>query len=221
MPPVKRGPINPLKMPIDGTHQSEKIGIMGGTFDPIHYGHLLAAEFARAAAGLNRVIFVPSGNPPHKSYGGMAAAEDRFEMARLAIESNPCFEISRLEIDREGPSYTADTLEFFSALYPGAGLFFITGLDAALDIPNWHEPLKILSLCRILVIARTGYIRDKISMSDDLIRDSLLILDTELIDISATDIRNKARSGCGIRYMTPDAVCDYIKMKNLYSAAEA
>jgi len=194
---------------------------MGGTFDPVHYGHLFAAEFALGAVGLSRVIFVPSGNPPHKSYSGMAPVEDRFEMTRIAIESNPGFEISRVEIDREGASYTADTLEFLSEQNPGASLFLITGLDAALDIPNWHEPLKILSFCRILVVDRPGYIRDKISMLDDMIRDSLLIFDTDLIDISATDIRNKVRSGRCIRYMTPDAVCDYITKKNLYSATEA
>ena len=208
-------------MLIDEVHQGEKIGIMGGTFDPVHYGHLFAAEFARAAVGLNRVIFVPSGNPPHKSYDGMAQAEDRFEMVRLAIENKPGFEISRVEIGREGPSYTAETLTLISVLNPGASLFFITGLDAALDIPNWHEPPKILSLCKILAIARPGYIRDKISMLDDMIRDSLLIFDMDPIDISATDIRNKARSGCSIRDMTPDVVCDYITKKNLYSAAEA
>jgi nicotinate-nucleotide adenylyltransferase len=213
--------INPLKMPSDEVQHGEKIGIMGGTFDPVHFGHLFAAEFAREAVGLSRVIFMPSGNPPHKSYDGMAPAEDRFEMARLAIENNPGFEISRAEVDREGVSYTSDTLEFLSALNPGASLFLITGLDAALDIPNWHEPLKILSFCKILVIARSGYIRDKISMLDDMIRDSLLIFDTDLIDISATDIRNKVRSGCCIRYMTPDVVCDYIIKKNLYSGTEA
>jgi len=194
---------------------------MGGTFDPVHYGHLFAAEFARVAVGLSRVIFVPSGNPPHKSYDGMAQAADRFEMTRLAIEDNRNFEISRVEIDREGPSYTADTLEVISAINPEAGLFLITGLDAALDIPNWHEPQKIISLCKILIIARPGYICDKISTLNESIRDSLLILDTDLIDISATDIRDKVRSGGCIRDMTPDAICDYIAMKNLYSGTEA
>ena len=213
--------INPLKMPIDDARGGEKIGIMGGTFDPVHYGHLFAAEFAREAAGLNRVIFVPSGNPPHKSYDGMAPAEDRFEMTRLAIENNEGFEISRVEVDREGPSYTADTLEFISEFNPEAELFLITGIDAALDLPNWHMPQKIISLCKILIIARPGYICDKIGTLDESVRDSLIILDTDLIDISATDIRNKARTGRCIRYMTPDVVCDYIAGKNLYSVAEA
>ena len=205
----------------EDTGTCERIGVMGGTFDPVHYGHLFAAESARGAVGLDRVIFVPSGNPPHKSYRAMAPAEDRFAMTRMAVESNPHFEISRIELDRGGSSYTADTLESLSAAHPGAGLFLITGLDAALDIPNWYEPLKILSLCTVIVIARPGYIRDKISALDDLIRDSLLILDTDLIDISATDIRERVRSGQCVRYMTPDTVCDYIMEKNLYSGTEA
>jgi len=126
-----------------------------------------------------------------------------------------------VEIDREGPSYTADTLELISAINPEAELFLITGLDAALDMPNWHEPKKIISLCKILIIARPGYICDKISALNEIIRDSLLVLDTDMVDISATDIREKARSGGCIRYMTPDAVCDYITSKSLYSGAEA
>ena len=203
-----------------GAKQVEKIGIMGGTFDPVHYGHLFAAEFARNSVGLSRVIFIPSGNPPHKNYCGMAPAKDRFEMTRLAIENNRGFEISSVEVDRDGPSYTADTLEFISAINSGAELFLITGLDAALDIPNWHKPEKIISLCTVLIIARPGYICDKINTLDEAIRDSLLILDTGLIDISATDIRNKVGSGHCIRYMTPDIVCDYISRKNLYSGAE-
>jgi nicotinate-nucleotide adenylyltransferase len=199
----------------------ERIGVMGGTFDPIHYGHLFAAEEARNAVGLDRVIFVPSGNPPHKSYDLMAPAEDRFAMTALAIAGNGRFEISRIETGRSGASYTADTLEELASLNPDAEFSLITGLDAALDIPNWYEPLKILSLCSVVVIARSGYIRDKISEMDAVIRDSLIILDTDMIDISATDIRNRLRSGACIRYMTPDAVCDYIMEKRLYSGTEA
>jgi nicotinate-nucleotide adenylyltransferase len=199
----------------------ERIGVMGGTFDPVHYGHLFAAEAARTEAGLDRVIFVPSGSPPHKSYHAMAPAEDRFEMTRLAIAGNPYFEISRVETDRRGASYTAETLEAVSRGSGGADLFLITGLDAALDIPNWYEPLKILSLCTVIVVARPGYIRDKIGMLDDVLRKSLLLLDTGMIDVSATDIRNRAREGRCVRYMTPDAVWKYIMEKNLYSGTEA
>jgi nicotinate-nucleotide adenylyltransferase len=199
----------------------EKIGIMGGTFDPIHYGHLFAAEEARAALSLNRVIFVPSGNSPHKSYASMASAEDRCAMTALAIKDNPHFEISRIETDRTGASYTSDTLRELARIHPNADIFLITGLDAALDITNWHKPFEILSLCTVVAVARPGYIRDKIRELDDIIQDSLLILDTDLIDISATAIRRHVRAGGCIRYMTPDPVWRYIMERKLYSAAEA
>ncbi|MDR2780233.1 MAG: nicotinate-nucleotide adenylyltransferase [Synergistaceae bacterium] len=199
----------------------EKLGIMGGTFDPIHYGHLFAAQQALGALSLNRVIFVPSGNSPHKSYASMASAEDRCAMTALAIKDNRHFEISRIETDRTGASYTSDTLKELTRRHPNADLFLITGLDAALDIPNWHEPREILSLCTVVTVARPGYIRDKIRELDDIIQDSLLILDTDLIDISATAIRRHVREGGCARYMTPDPVWRYIMEKKLYSGAEA
>jgi nicotinate-nucleotide adenylyltransferase len=205
----------------DGERGKGRIGVMGGTFDPIHYGHLFAAEFARAAIPLDRVVFVPSGSPPHKKYPSMAGAEDRYAMTSLAIRGNPFFEVSRIETDRRGPSYTVDTLSMFRGAMPGAALFLITGLDAALDIPNWYEPLEILSLCTVVVVARPGYVRDKINKLNEALGDSFVALDTELIDISATEIRNRALSGKCIRYMTPDVVCDYITQKKLYSGMEA
>jgi nicotinate-nucleotide adenylyltransferase len=198
----------------------KKAGIMGGTFDPIHYGHLFAAEAARNALSLERVIFVPSGNPPHKRYNSMASAEDRYAMTELAIRGNSSFEISKIETGRIGASYTVDTLSSFSASNPDTDFFLITGIDAALDIPNWYQPRKILSLCTVVVVARPGYVRDKINTMDKIIRDSLIILDTELIDISATGIRNRIMSGGCVRYMTPDVVCDYIRGKKLYAGAE-
>ena len=210
-------------MASDGEPESakEKIGIMGGTFDPVHYGHLFAAGCALGLVGLDRVVFVPSGSPPHKRYDAMAPAEDRFNMTLLAVGDSPRFEASRTELDRGGASYTAETLEAFAAARPGAELFLITGIDAALDIPNWYKPRKILSLCTVVVVARPGYIRDKIKTLDDAVRKSLLILDTRMGGISATDIRRRTREGRSIRHMTPDAVCDYIMEKKLYSGAEA
>jgi nicotinate-nucleotide adenylyltransferase len=206
---------------IENSSFHEKIGVMGGTFDPIHYGHLFAAAEARSAIGLDRVIFVPSGSPPHKNYGSMASPEDRYAMTKLAISGNPKFEISSIETGREGSSYTVDTLREFALIYPGSEFFLITGLDAALDITNWHRYPDILSLCSVVVIARSGYIRDKIKELDAVIKESLIILDTKTIDISATDIRNRLRAGARIRYMTPDAVCQYIEKKKLYSGTEA
>jgi nicotinate-nucleotide adenylyltransferase len=201
--------------------EREKIGIFGGTFDPIHYGHLFAAEEARSALSLSRVIFVPSGNSPHKNYASMASAEDRYAMTSIAVKDNPNFEISRIETDRAGASYTADTLHELARIRPEADFFLITGLDAALDIPNWHKPREILSSCTVVVVARPGYIRDKIRELDDIMRDSYLILDTDLIDISATKIRQYVSAGRCVRYMTPDPVCRYIMEKKLYHGTEA
>ncbi|MDR1651683.1 MAG: nicotinate-nucleotide adenylyltransferase [Synergistaceae bacterium] len=199
----------------------EKIGIMGGTFDPVHYGHLFAAEQARVVLSLGMVVFVPSGTPPHKSYPMMASAEDRYAMTELAIRGNDHFAISRAETDRPEASYTADTLEYFRRENPGAELFLITGADAALDIPNWHEPDRILSLCRVAVAARPGYVRDKITELSEAAGDSLIVLDTGLIDVSATEIRELAAGNGSIRYMTPDSVCRYIAEKKLYSCTGA
>jgi nicotinate-nucleotide adenylyltransferase len=207
-------------MTSEGSPRREKIGVMGGTFDPIHYGHLFAAETAQKDLDLDRVIFVPSGNPPHKSYKSMAGAEDRYAMAAMAIKGHPRFEISRIETDRAGASYTADTLEELSKKHPGGEFFLIAGLDAALDIPNWYEPEKILSLCSVIVIARTGYIRDKIEELDDAIRYSLIVSDDAPMDIAATDIRHRLRSRESIGNMAPDVVCDYIREKRLYSGTE-
>jgi nicotinate-nucleotide adenylyltransferase len=198
-----------------------KIGIMGGTFDPIHYGHLFVAEAARRALSLDRLIFVPAGNPPHKRYGTMAAAEHRYAMTALAIKDNPRFEISRVETDKAGASYTSETLETFAGIYAGARFFLIMGMDSALEITEWHEPLKILSLSTVVVVARPGYIRDKIEKIDGTVRESLIFLDVGMIDVSSTEIRDNTREGKSVRYMTPEAVRDYIREMKLYSGMEA
>ena len=201
--------------------RGSKIGIMGGTFDPIHYGHLFIAEAARRALPLDRLIFVPAGNPPHKHYEGMAAAEDRYAMTALAIKDNPYCEISRIETDKTGASYTSDTLETLAGIYGDARFFLIMGMDSALEITEWHDYVKILSLSTVVVVARPGYIRDKIGKMDGVVRKSLIFLDVGMIDVSASEIRENAREGKSVRYMTPKAVCDYIRDKKLYSGMEA
>jgi nicotinate-nucleotide adenylyltransferase len=198
-----------------------KIGIMGGTFDPIHYGHLFIAEAARHALSLDRLIFVPAGNPPHKRYKAMAAAEHRYAMTALAIKDNPRFEISRAETDKAGASYTSETLETFAGIYADARFFLIMGMDSALEITEWHEHVKILSLSTVVVVARPGYIRDKIEKIDGTVRESLVFLDVGMIDVSSTEIRDNTREGKSVRYMTPEAVRDYIRERELYSGMEA
>ena len=201
--------------------RGSKIGIMGGTFDPIHYGHLFIAEAARLALSLDRLIFVPAGNPPHKQYEVMAAAEDRYAMTALAIKDNPRFEISRLETDKTGASYTSETLETLAGIYRSACFFLIMGMDSALEITKWHDPFKILSLSTVVVVERPGYIRDKIEQIDETVKKSLIFLDVGMIDVSSTEIRVNAREGKSVRYMTPEAVCDYIRDMKLYSGMEA
>ncbi|MDR0765200.1 MAG: nicotinate-nucleotide adenylyltransferase [Synergistaceae bacterium] len=208
-------------MGTDGGPRGSKIGIMGGTFDPIHYGHLFIAEAARRALCLDRLIFVPAGAPPHKQYEAMAPAEDRYAMTALAIKDNPRFEISRVETDKTGASYTSETLETFAGIYAGARFFLIMGMDSALEMTKWHDHLKILSLAAVVVVARPGYIRDKIEKIDETVRKSLIFLDVGMIDVSSTEIRVNAREGKSVRYMTPEAVGDYVRDMKLYSGTEA
>ena len=198
----------------------EKLGIMGGTFDPIHNGHLFVAEEARGAEGLDRVLFVPSGTPPHKRYAGMADAEARYDMVRLAVRGNPHFDVSRIETDRRGRSYTLDTLQEMSALYPDSRIYFITGDDAVLDMLNWHEPYEIARMATLLTVGRPGYARDKISELPQEIRGSIRTIDSPQLDLSSTDIRRRVRAGRSIRYMVPEDVRRYIDDNALYTDSD-
>jgi nicotinate-nucleotide adenylyltransferase len=190
---------------------------MGGTFDPIHYGHLFAAEETMSELGLDRVVFVPTGTPPHKEYSGMATANERYEMTLLAIAENDRFEVSRTETERPGMSYTLDTLKVMCNLYPGFELFFITGIDAILDIGKWREPFEISLLCTIVVVQRPGYDDGGLKKLPDGIKGSLCVIETPMLDISATDIRKRVRDKRGVRYLLPEAVRAYIGKNGLYA----
>jgi nicotinate-nucleotide adenylyltransferase len=190
---------------------------MGGTFDPIHYGHLFAAEETLSGLGLDKVVFVPTGTPPHKEYAGMAAASERYEMTLLAIAENNRFEVSRTETERPGMSYTLDTLKVMGALYPGCELFFITGTDAILDIGKWREPFEISLLCSIVVVQRPGYDDAGLENLPDGIKGSLRVVKTPMLGISATDIRKRVREKRGVRYLLPEAVRAYIEKNGLYA----
>lgn len=195
-----------------------KIGVIGGTFDPIHYGHLFAAEEARSQLGLERVIFVPSGTPPHKRYDDMATAEERYEMTLLAISDSfaPQFDITRIEIERSGKSYTLDTLRELKRFFSRAEIHFIVGLDAILDIMSWHEPYKIAEAAQLTVVSRPGYPRDKIEELPAEIRKSTTLIDSLQLDISGTDLRKRIRSGRSVKYLLPDPVWTYIQRNRLY-----
>lgn len=198
-----------------------RVAIMGGTFDPIHYGHLVVAEEARHRFSLDKVVFVPAGHPPHKSGEEVSPARDRFLMAVLATVSNPWFEVSDLEVERPGPSYTVDTLREFKGLYgPGSELFFITGADAALEIGTWKDPDTILELCVFLAATRPGYrFPSPDEVSDPALRPYLsriLRFDIPELGISSTDIRARVREGRPIRYLVPESVAAYIAKAGLY-----
>lgn len=193
-----------------------RIGVMGGTFDPIHLGHLFIAREAAHAADLDVVIFVPSGEAPHKRSCVTASAEERWDMTRIAIDGDPCFDASRIEVDREGPSYTADTLERLKAIYSESELYFITGYDAVVDIMKWRDPHRIARDAAILTVARPGTSISGIEVLPDDIKRAVRRVVSPLLEISSTDIRRRIADGRSIRYLVTDGVREYIERKGLY-----
>lgn len=197
-----------------------RIGLMGGTFDPVHYGHLVAAEDARYELNLAKVIFIPAGQPPHKAPEKVSAAAHRVAMVRLAIASNPNFELSTLEVERPGPSYTVDTVAAFRKLYPAAELYFITGADAVAEILSWRKPEELLELCWLVAVTRPGYIldnlRERLAGLAGYLWRKIRVLPVPGVAVSSTEIRERVREGRPIRYLLPDEVAAYIKEKGLY-----
>lgn len=193
-----------------------RTGIMGGTFDPIHYGHLLAAEEARINLGIDRLIFVPTGEPEYKRHK-ITSSEDRYAMTLLATAGVLEYSVSRIEIDRKEPSHTIDTLrEFIASGISPEDLFFITGLDAMLSITSWVEYDKIPELCTLVTARRPGYPVSGIETLPKFIRDKLKYIEIPQFAISSTEIRQRARDGRGIRFLVPHLVEIYIESNNLY-----
>ena len=193
-----------------------RLGLMGGTFDPIHHGHLFIAEEARQAFGLDRMIFVPNRQPALDKGRAVSPAEDRCAMTALAIASNPHFTLSRIELDRPGPSYTLDTVRhFLEVCRDPEALFFILGADSVRDLRRWHEPDALLASCRFLAAARPGF--DLESMrADAALWARVDVLPVPLLDISSTDLRRRVGEGRSVRYLVPEAVEAYILANNLY-----
>lgn len=195
------------------------LGIMGGTFDPIHYGHLVTAECARHQFALDKVIFVPTGHPPHKKKYPVTDPMERLYMTRLAVASNPFFEVSAIEAERPGLSYTVDTVKAIRAAYPGARLYFITGADAILEIINWHNVGELLSLCNFIGATRPGYQIENLEGLQSIPGVDMSRIFTMVIPalaISSTDIRKRRLKGEPIKYLLPEAVEEYIMRKGLY-----
>jgi len=197
-----------------------RIGIMGGTFDPIHYGHLRAADEAHAAFGLAEVIFVPTGQPPHKAGERVSSVEDRYMMTVLATVDCPYFSVSRIEIDKTGKSYTIDTLRQLKSMpeYRDTEFYFITGLDAVLDIVSWKNPEEIMSLCKFVAVSRYGYTHSRMQELPEDLRSAIIPLEIPLLAISSTGLRERVRMNRSIRFLVPPSVEHFIRKKSLYSS---
>jgi nicotinate-nucleotide adenylyltransferase len=197
--------------------RARRVGVMGGSFNPIHYGHLVTADEARQAFDLDEVIFVPAGHPWQKDVVDIAPAEDRYLMCVIATASNPTFRVSRVEIDRPGPTYTVDTLHGLKGEQPGAELFFITGADAILQILTWKDPETVLREARFIAATRPGYDLDRLEKElPEGMEDRVLIMEIPALAISSTDVRLRAREGRPIRYLVPQGVAEYIAKNGLY-----
>ncbi len=196
-----------------------RLGIMGGTFDPIHFGHLVAAEEARVQYGLEHVVFMPTGRYEHKEARQYVSPEERYTMVVIATASNPYFSVSRLEVDREGSTYTIDTIRAVSEAY-GAGteLYFITGADAVLDVTSWRDYDKLADYCRFIAVTRPGYdltsLRDIVSRNDK--APEIDAIEVPALAISSTDLRRRVRDGRPIRYLMPNSVANFIHKSGFY-----
>ena len=196
-----------------------RVGVLGGTFDPIHIGHLVAAEEARVCLDLEKVAFVPANLPPHKLHMSVTATEHRLKMVQLAIADNPCFVLSRVDVDRFGPSFTVDTIELLRDEYgPNGELYFIMGADSLADLLTWHRPERLIRLCRIVALARPGY-RADLEELDRLLPGTMArvqLLEMPLLEISSSDLQRRVQMGLSIRYLVPPAVEAYIRQHGLY-----
>jgi nicotinate-nucleotide adenylyltransferase len=194
-----------------------RLGVLGGTFDPVHIGHLILAEAAREAADLDSVLFVPTGHSWRKPERQITPGEERLEMLRLAVQDNEHFAVSDAEVERPGPSYTHVTLGELATEYPGAELYFILGRDALLDLPNWKDPARIAELATLLLAERAGEAAGPGEAAIDAIGGRILWVAMPLVEVSATDIRERVGQGRSIRYLTPRPVGDYIAKHGLYA----
>ncbi|MFT5366828.1 MAG: nicotinate-nucleotide adenylyltransferase [Candidatus Latescibacterota bacterium] len=191
-----------------------RVGIFGGTFDPIHMGHLLVGQEVFLQCQLDHMVFMPSGIPPHKQYEGLASSQDRAEMVRLALQGSEKFEVSFFELERSGKSYTVETLHALrKELGPGVDLFLIIGADNAVDMRSWYNPEAVLDLAQVLVAERPGFDRNRI---DPVLKAKMQFVKTPLLEISSTEIRKRVQIGSPIRYWVPDAVAEYVFAHNLY-----
>jgi nicotinate-nucleotide adenylyltransferase len=197
-----------------------RLGILGGTFDPIHFGHLLAAEEARVALALDRVLFAPAGDPPHKPGRKVLPVAHRLAMVRLAIADNAAFVVSTVDIDRPGPHYTLDTIRLLRETWgtSAEGTFFVMGGDSLSHLLTWHQPARLIQLCRLAVVARPGYQADLEELERVLpgLSQRLDWVEMPVLGISSSDLQRRVRDGRSIRYQVPAAVAGYVAEHGLY-----
>ena len=195
---------------------------MGGTFDPPHIAHLIIAEVARVGLGLDKIVFIPSGDPWMKSDHMVTSAEKRVEMVGLAIATNPAFSLSLIEVNRPGPTYTIDTIEQLSGeVGYEVGLFLLLGWDSVADLPSWKAPYRISKMVRIVAFPRPGFAKPdpaRLETAMPGIAERIVFIDEPSLSISSTCIRQRAMEGKSVRYIVPDAVRQYIIDHNLYKA---
>lgn len=194
--------------------------MLGGTFDPVHLGHLVAAEAARYAVGLDKVLFLPAGQPPHKAPGWVAGVDHRVRMVELAIAGNPAFELSLVDAVRPGRSYTVETLDILLERLDGhAELFFIIGMDSLAELTTWKDPGGVISRCKLVVVNRPPF-EDvdvpRLEREVPGIAERVILVRMPGIGIAARDLRDRVARGEPIRYLVPDAVADYIRKWGLY-----
>lgn len=188
-----------------------KIGLFGGTFDPPHIGHLIAAQDACTALSLDRFLFIPAAVPPHKRDAGVSSQEIRLAMLKAAVAGNPAFEISETELRRTGPSYTVETLRQLATKFPDDELFLLIGVDQVRDFGTWREPDEIMKLARVVMVTRGG--EDEPGAQSRYVTHTVNVT---RIDVSSTMIRARVAAGESIRYLVPDAVAEIIAREGLY-----
>lgn len=194
-----------------------RIGFFGGTFDPIHQGHLILASYAASGANLDRILFAPAADPPHKDQR-VSPISDRIEMLLRAIDPDPRFEMTTVDLDRTGPHYSADTLAILAREYPSADLFFLMGSDSYRDLPKWHQPLRIFEHANVLVGLRpkSHYDEQELARLLPPTRTQTEFVDIPLIEISSTEVRSRVSQRLPIDYLVPRSVQTYIENSGLY-----
>jgi nicotinate-nucleotide adenylyltransferase len=200
-----------------------RVGILGGAFNPPHIGHLVCAQEALLQLELDSVLFVPVGQAPHRELDNDPGAETRLEMVELAIEDDDRFAGSRVEIDRDAPSYTSDTLLELDTARPDDERVLILGGDQAAALPEWHEPEQVLELAEVAVVERTNWSRNAVGIRVGRLRgaERIRYLDMPVIQVSSSSVRRRVAAGLPIRYLVPDRVASFIEAKDLYARARA